>query len=44
MIVEELCEQGKAEWKNSMKKENFFIYTRDLREIGQHIYKWVRKS
>jgi len=36
-----MCEQGKAEWKNLQKKENFFIYTRNLKEIGAAIYKWV---
>jgi len=41
LIVEELKEQGKIEWKNLQNKESFFIYTKDLREISNSIYKWV---
>jgi hypothetical protein len=44
LIIEEMCEQGKAEWKNLQKKESFFIYTRNLKEIGAAIYKWAQKN
>ena len=37
-------EQGKIEWKNLQNKENFFIYTKDLREISNSIYKWAQKN
>lgn len=44
LIIDELCSQGKTEWKNPQSKENFFIYTKSLKEIGISIYKWVRQS